>query len=549
MATKVFTCPACGSTSTRPAYGSALSFQRCRSCASVFDAEPPTRAQVMSIYEGKGYYVREGDDDTFGYADDYLADQPFIEAKFDRVLEHLERYVAPGRLLDVGAGPGFMVHAAEQRGWDAIGIDVNQWASEYAQTALGLDVQVGELTAGSFVGEHFDAITMMDLVEHVPDPDELLAQAQRLIRPGGALAILTPDAGSRVSRLLGRRWPEVSKPGEHMVLFSVDGLSRALGRHGFVATGWHSIGKTAPLSTLAADVAPAAPALTARVRSALEGRALGERVVEFDPRTKFCLYARRVPEDATPATHRPARLPRQHVSSPDVEDTVHEELDAASLASGRVSWIAGTFAELVPGADVLEVGPGIGTTARRLLDAGARSLELLEPHPESADWIERELGADPRVRVARKRLGDGKPHRADAFDLVLCQNVLEHIADDRAAMDEMATMLRSGGHLVLHVPAIQALFGALDDAYGHYRRYDEAGVRAVVERAGLQVESIRTIDALGIVGWWVKGKRPGARMGRASVRMYEAALAVWRPIEDRLHLDVGLSLVCIATKP
>lgn len=277
----------------------------------MFDADPPTRSQVMSIYEGKRYYVREGDDDTFGYADDYLADRPFIEAKFDRVLAHVERFVTPGRLLDVGAGPGFMVNAAQRRGWDAIGIDVNAWASQYARSELGLDVRVGELTDDSFVGESFDAITMMDLVEHVPEPDALLAQARRLVRPGGALAILTPDAGSPVSRALGRRWPEVSKPGEHMVLFSIDGLTHALARHGFVATGWHSVGKTAPLSTLAADVAPAAPAIARHVRSFLEQRSIGARVVEFDPRTKFCLYARRASDDETATVRRPGRVPRR----------------------------------------------------------------------------------------------------------------------------------------------------------------------------------------------------------------------------------------------
>ena len=61
-----------------------------------------------------------------------------IEAKFDRVIERVERQRPPGRLLDVGAGPGFMVSAARARGWDAEGIDLNPWAVAHARDVIGV---------------------------------------------------------------------------------------------------------------------------------------------------------------------------------------------------------------------------------------------------------------------------------------------------------------------------------------------------------------------------------------------------------------------------
>jgi SAM-dependent methyltransferase len=308
-------CPACHAAISKPAFrGPPRSFRRCRSCGTLFDTEPPTPEEVKALYEGKDYFVKddaEGADELWGYADDYLADRDFIEAKFDRVLAHVEKYVAPGRLLDVGAGPGFLVAAAKRRGWDASGLDFNEWAAQYARDELGLDVRVGDLAAGAFAGERFDAVTLMDVVEHVSDPDDLVGRVAEIVKPGGVVALLTPDAGSRVSRLLGRRWPEVRRPGEHMVLFSVRGLSATLARHGFAAAGWHSIGKTAPVATLLADVTPVAPRWSNKLRDVVGERSIGKRVVELDPRTKFVLYARRVETPVAAPTAGPARVSRK----------------------------------------------------------------------------------------------------------------------------------------------------------------------------------------------------------------------------------------------
>jgi SAM-dependent methyltransferase len=142
---------------------------------------------------------------------------------------------------------------------------------------------------------------MMDLIEHVSESDALVARAAEITKPGGVLAILTPDAGSPVSRLLGRRWPEVKRVPEHLVLFSVVGLKALLSRHGYEVLEWHSIGKRSSLAALAADVSPIAPRLGSRLRNRLAGSRVGEYQFELDPRTKFCLYARRVGAPSEPA--------------------------------------------------------------------------------------------------------------------------------------------------------------------------------------------------------------------------------------------------------
>jgi 2-polyprenyl-3-methyl-5-hydroxy-6-metoxy-1,4-benzoquinol methylase len=402
---------------------------------------------------------------------------------------------------------------------------------------------------------------MMDVVEHVPDPDGLLAHARRLVRPGGALVLLTPDAGAPLSRVLGRRWPEVQRPGEHVVLYSRRGLVSALARHGFVASGWHTTGKVATVSTLLDDAATIAPSILRAAQRGIAHRAVGRRVVELDPHTKFVLYARRdhdhasdhapdhAPDHAGPSsaapTHPPARVPKAPERVADVDDAILTELE--HLAS---AWLFDTFEEHVPGARVLEVGGGIGTFTARLLTAGATHVHVIEPETSCAGALEDRFAADARVTIARDEL-PGAPSLVGAdgtFDLVVCQNVLEHIGDDASAIQAMAAALRPGGHLALVVPAGPALFGALDDAYGHWRRYDEAMVRSVIGGAGLDVETMRHLNVLGIPGWWAKNRRPGARVGAGSLRAYEALVRVWRPLEERWSPRFGLTIACTARK-
>jgi 2-polyprenyl-3-methyl-5-hydroxy-6-metoxy-1,4-benzoquinol methylase len=311
-------CPACLSPESRPAMevaGHAL--RRCRSCSSLWVAEPPPPEATESLYREESYYTADstvetsGDGIPPGYTGHYLRDRHNVEAKFAQVLEHVERYVAPGRLLDVGCGPGFLLSVGRDRGWSTRGVDMNSWAAAYAREQLELDVTRDTLESASFEDASFEAVTMMDLIEHVADPGALLAEAARVTRADGVLVILTPDAGALISRALGRRWPEVRRAGEHLVLLSLQGAVELLRRSGYSALGWHSVGKTSSLATLTEDIGLAAPGLARAASWVLERTGLARRELEFDPRTKFVLYARRAGDGRAVAEAAPVRLPKR----------------------------------------------------------------------------------------------------------------------------------------------------------------------------------------------------------------------------------------------
>jgi SAM-dependent methyltransferase len=225
------------------------------------------------------------------------------------------------------------------------------------------------------------------------------------------------------------------------------------------------------------------------------------------------------------------------------------DLRALARATRLADWMFEQFERDAHGA-VAEVGAGIGTFSERLLAGGVQSLLLIEPEPACVEALQARLGNDSRVRIAREEVPDSPSLRAalDTFDFVLCQNVLEHVRDDAAAMELMAAALRPGGRLGLLVPARPGLYGPLDRAYGHERRYTKPRVMELVQRSGLRLLDLYPFNLLGIPGWWTKNRTGATSLGTRSLAVYETLLPLWRPLERRLRPPWGLSLIAHAER-
>ena len=227
------------------------------------------------------------------------------------------------------------------------------------------------------------------------------------------------------------------------------------------------------------------------------------------------------------------------------------DLENLAGATRLCDWMFAQYAAAVTG-NVVEVGAGIGTFSSRILSVNPASLLLLDTEPACVEELERRLGDRPNVTVVQEALPEAPSLRALAgeVDLIVCQNVLEHIADDREAVAAMARALRpEGGQLTLIVPAHPRLFGSLDRRYGHERRYTRAALDRLVFDAGLRVIDLYSFNLLGIAGWIAKSRSSDSSIGVGSLRAYEAMVRLWRPIEDRLNLPWGLSLIVHAQRP
>jgi SAM-dependent methyltransferase len=148
-----------------------------------------------------------------------------------RALARLEGHVAPGTLLDVGAWVGYLVSEADARGWSAIGVEPSTFASAFARERLGVDVRTGGLFDADLPPGGFDAVTMGDVIEHLVRPDAALDRIAGLLAPGGLLWLALPDAGSRLARVMGRRWWSVIPT--HVQYFTRTSIRLLLERRGY----------------------------------------------------------------------------------------------------------------------------------------------------------------------------------------------------------------------------------------------------------------------------------------------------------------------------
>jgi len=129
----------------------------------------------------------------------------------------------PGRLLDVGCGTGDLAAIFARRGWSAAGIEPSTTAAEHAR-AIGVEAVTGTLADAPWDDGEFDAILFNHSLEHIDEPAQALAEAARLLRPGGLLAIAVPNFGSWHRRLFGSAWFQLDLP-RHLQHFDRDSLS------------------------------------------------------------------------------------------------------------------------------------------------------------------------------------------------------------------------------------------------------------------------------------------------------------------------------------
>jgi len=199
------------------------------------------------------------------------------------------------------------------------------------------------------------------------------------------------------------------------------------------------------------------------------------------------------------------------------------------------------------GRRVLEIGAGIGNMSAFLVDeAGVDRLVLTDTEPYYLGRLRERFAGRPQVAVAELRLPGRDPRlAAERLDTVVCLNVLEHIEQDGAALRAMHDLLQPAGRLLLLVPSLRALYGSLDEALGHFRRYVPDELQAKLQVAGFRVRHLEYFNLAGVPGWWLTGRVLRRRLIPAgALRWYEALVPLFR-LERFLPWRIGQSLIAI----
>ncbi|MFZ4813514.1 MAG: class I SAM-dependent methyltransferase, partial [Phototrophicaceae bacterium] len=241
-------------------------------------------------------YFKNDDDGTVGYHD-YVADEANIRQTFNRRLNILERFIRPtgerNKLLDVGCAAGFFIDEASKRGWQVEGLDVSSFAVDYVKTRFGHRAYNVPLIDADLPNNSYDLVGMWDVIEHVPDPKANIQRAAELLRSGGVFSLITPDVGSWVAQLTGRRWIGYKLSEEHVYYFSVKTLSRMLNEAGFDVIHVRHEGKFVTLRLLLDRLGFYAPWLSAPLQAVERALNLSQRSMYINPFDIVWIIARK----------------------------------------------------------------------------------------------------------------------------------------------------------------------------------------------------------------------------------------------------------------
>jgi SAM-dependent methyltransferase len=219
-------------------------------------------------------------------------------------------------------------------------------------------------------------------------------------------------------------------------------------------------------------------------------------------------------------------------------------------AQNYFAW-QGRLVRAAIGRRVVEVGCGVGNFTAMLLDREV--VIAVDKEPGCVAQIKERYANSPNVRAF---VGD--PCDADfsqlarySLDSCVCLNVLEHISDDRGALEHMVSVLAPGGVIVLIVPAFPGLYGPIDSRLGHFRRYTRKSLHQCAASAGLSVKQAHYLNFAGFFGWWANARvfrREEQSAGQ--IKFFDRCVVpVISRLESLVRPPFGQSLFAVLQKP
>ena len=224
-------------------------------------------------------------------------------------------------------------------------------------------------------------------------------------------------------------------------------------------------------------------------------------------------------------------------------------LEALTQARNFNRWMADTIGPYI-GQHVLEIGAGIGNLTQALAPK-KKSYIATDIDTEHLNRLSTRFAHRPNVRTRLCNVTNSEHFAefAGSLDSVVCLNVLEHVEDDLLGLRNIYAALKSGGRAIILVPHDQRIFGTLDVALGHYRRYSHEQLRARMEEAGFQVERIIDFNRVSRYPWFMSGRILKRReLSITQMKIFDRLVWIWRRLDRHLPWP-PTSIIAAAVKP
>lgn len=226
-------------------------------------------------------------------------------------------------------------------------------------------------------------------------------------------------------------------------------------------------------------------------------------------------------------------------------DNGKQTLESMSQAVWYNKWTVKKFESFLKG-DILEIGCGIGNFTNFLKKYGnVWAIDVVDSYIKQTSQI---VGGG--INVGFGDIEKGKYFfTKQKFDTIVCLNVLEHIKDDKKALENMYGLLNKNGQLVLLVPAFDFLMGEIDRSIGHIRRYKKGVLEKNLEGIGFKIIKNRILNLLGAIGWWISSRLFSTnKINESNIKIFNLIAPLILPVEDLFEPPLGTSILIIAQK-
>lgn len=228
---------------------------RCKHCGLMF-VNPRLKEEAIlefykdSYFNNSDFYSGKGKK-FYGFAE-YEESRVGIEKTYTAILEKIEAFKQPGRLLEIGSAYGYFLNLARQNGWKVSGIELSQDAAAYCREHFSIEPYLGNLDQFSLLKNKFDLIVFFDVIEHMHDPAKALKAIHSMLEPGGLIAFSFPNSAPWVFKLIGEKLENLqrAKSNDHLFFFQKDTMAQLLDKCGFKLIQAKTIGRSFALGHL-----------------------------------------------------------------------------------------------------------------------------------------------------------------------------------------------------------------------------------------------------------------------------------------------------------
>lgn len=193
-------------------------FKECLNCGLIYIDPQPDENSIEQFYP-EDYFNPQHPQ---GYHDVIARKDDVINYRLKAIVDLINN-LSPdkGRLLEIGCALGYFLELAQKSGWEAKGVELSPWASQYAKEETKVNVLTGKLEDIKFPDAYFDTIVMIELIEHTQNPVTFLKEVYRILKPDGIILITTPNSRSIHGKIWRRKFQEIFFIPEHLFLFSI----------------------------------------------------------------------------------------------------------------------------------------------------------------------------------------------------------------------------------------------------------------------------------------------------------------------------------------